>query len=201
MKHIYGTLLFCFALVFASTVVTVAQTTIPEKTQRTAPGNEAPLFGEGQEFVWAEGMMRADNLTEKTELAFDTVTRFECYTRGGRWLVGSEAYCLEAAASVVLGTPTIQIAYFPVKSWGPELILAADSPSASTPICVWSQITINLREKSVIVTDIKKTGPGHEGFHNSCSEVPALQTYHLVYTPIEMMRRKIRAAEHRKSAE
>jgi len=32
-------------------------------------------------FLTAEGVWRADNLNEKTELAFNAVTRLECHTR------------------------------------------------------------------------------------------------------------------------
>lgn len=162
--------------------------------------SDSPLFGTYQEFVWAEGMLRADNLSEKTELAFDTVTRFECYKHGGQSLVGGDAYCLQASAAVSFGIPSIDLSYLPVKSWGPEIILAASSPSADMPICVWSELTINLREKSVMVTDIKKSGIGHEGFNDSCKDVPQSQSYHLVDTSNEMVRRQIRAAKKRDSS-
>jgi hypothetical protein len=55
-----------------------------------------PVLGQGQDqsvklahlFVYAdsisvEGVWRPDNLNEKTELAFDSVTRLECYKHGG----------------------------------------------------------------------------------------------------------------------
>lgn len=172
---------------------------IPVCAQSTGP-KDAPIFKAYPEFMWAEGVLRADNLTEETELPFDTVTRIECYKHGGQLLADSDAYCLEASAGTMLGMPTIDITYLPVKSWGSEMIVAADSPSASMPICVWTQLTINLREKSVMVTDIKKTGKGHEGFNNSCEALPLSQTYLLIDTVSEMTRRRIRAAEKRKSS-
>ena len=41
----------------------------------------------------ADGMWRADNLNDKTELSFDAATRVECYKHGGKALVSSDAYC------------------------------------------------------------------------------------------------------------
>jgi hypothetical protein len=48
----------------------------------------------------AEGVWRADNLNEKTELAFDSVTRLECHKHGGRNLVDTDAYCAQMTVGV-----------------------------------------------------------------------------------------------------
>lgn len=150
-------------------------------------------------FLYAEGVFRPDNLTEKTELAFDTVSRIECYKHGGTDLVNSNAYCMQATASVSLGgNPGLEIDYFPVITWDSEKVIAADSATADLPICTWTQITVNLHDHSVMATDTKKLGKGHEGFNNACEEVPLAQTYHLVDKIDELTRRHIRAAQKSK---
>ena len=92
---------------------------------------------------------------KKTELAFDSVTRIECYKRGGMILVGSEAYCLRAKAAIPLSMLDIELAYFPVLSWNEDRIIAADSSTASFPNCTWTQITVNL-DHSIMATDTRK---------------------------------------------
>ena len=148
--------------------------------------------------LYAEGVFRPDNLTEKTELAFDAVTRIECYRNGGVELVNSNAYCMQATASIALGDPMIEIDYFPVITWDSEKVIAADSATAALPICTWTQITVNLHDHSVMATDTKKLGKGHEGFNNACDAAPLAQTYHLMDKIDELVRRKIRAAQKNK---
>jgi hypothetical protein len=147
----------------------------------------------------AEGVFRADILNEKTELAFDTITHIECYKHGGTILVGSDAYCLQAAAAVSFGMPSIDIAYFPVVTWDKDKVIAADSSTSALPICTWTQITVNLHDHSVMATDTRKLGKGHEGLNNSCDEVPFAQTYHLMDKMQELTRRRLRAAQKTES--
>lgn len=146
------------------------------------------------DFLFADGVWRADNLNEKTELVFDAVTHLECYKHGGKVLVGSDAYCAQMTASIVLGMPDINVEYFPVISWGADKVIAADSSTAAFPICTWTQITVNLQDHSIMATDTRKLGKGHEGFNDSCKEAPLAQTYHLVDKGEEMVRRRVRAA-------
>ncbi len=150
------------------------------------------------DFLFAEGVFRADILNDNTELAFDTVTRIECYKHGGTLLVGSDAYCLQAAASIAFGMPNIDIAYFPVVTWDKDKVIAAGSSTAALPICTWTQITVNLHDHSVMATDTRKLGKGHEGVNNSCDAVPLAQTYHLMDTTQELTRRRLRAAQTKK---
>lgn len=124
------------------------------------------------ESVSAEGMWRADHLNDKTELAFDSVTHLECYKHGGKLLAGSDGYCMQATASVSDGIPGIEIDYYALVSWTTDRIIAADSSTAALPICTWTQITIDLKSKTVMATDNRKLGKGHEGFGNICLEVP-----------------------------
>ena len=165
-----------------------------------------PVFGQGQApklaelsdygtFLTADGVWRPDNLNEKTELAFDAVTHLECYKHGGKDLVGADAYCAQMTASIVLGMPDINVEYLPVISWGADKVIAAESSTAAFPICTWTQITVNLQDHSIMATDTRKLGKGHEGLNNSCLEAPLAQTYHLVDKAQELTRRRVRAAE------
>jgi hypothetical protein len=158
------------------------------------PAKLAELFVH-PDFLSADGVWRADNLNEKTELGFDAVTHVECHKHGGRDLVGTDAYCAQMTASVVFGMPDINVDYLPIISWGTDKVIAADSSTAALPICIWTQITINLQDHSTMATDTRKLGKGHEGFNNSCLEVPLAQTYHLVDKLEELTRRRVRAAQ------
>ena len=161
------------------------------------PAQLAQLNLDG-DFLSAEGVFRADILSDKSELAVDTVTRIECYKRGSTLLVGTDAYCLQATASAMYGIPNIDIDYFPVVTWDKDKVIAANSPTAALPICMWTQITINLHDHSVMATDTRKLGKGHEGVNNACEKVPLAQTYHLMETAQEMARRRLRAAQTKK---
>jgi hypothetical protein len=143
----------------------------------------------------ADGVWRPDNLNEKTELAFDAVTHLECHKHGGKDLVGADAYCAQMTASIVLGRPDITVDYLPVITWDADRVIAADSSTASFPICTWTQITVNLQDHSIMATDTRKLGKGHEGFNDACKEAPLAQTYHLVDKAQELTRRQLRAAE------
>lgn len=147
------------------------------------------------DFLWAQGVWQADNLNEKNEAAYDSVTQLECYKRGGKQLVGSEAYCLQATALISLGVPAIDVAYFPVIVWDEDKVIAAGSSTAQFPICIWTQITISFNDHSIMATDTRKLGKGHEGFMNSCEGLPLAQTYHLMDQTTELVRRAIRATK------
>jgi len=151
------------------------------------------------DFLFADGVWRADNLNEKTELSFDAVTRVECYKHGGKDLVSSNAYCMQATASIIIGMPDIQVDYLPVVVWDQDKVIAASSSTAALPICTWTQITINLHDHSVMATDTRKLGKGHEGINNSCELVPLAQTYHLMEKMQELQRRRSRAAQNKES--
>lgn len=166
--------------------------------QQDQPPELAHLFVYADS-VAAVGVWRPDNLDEKTELAFDAVTRLECYKHGGDDLVDTDAYCVQMTASVVLGLPDIDAEYFPVITWDKEKIIAANSSTAPTPVCFWTQITVNLTDHSIMATDTRKLGKGHEGLNDICKLAPLAQTYHLVDKTQEMARRRQRAAQKQKS--
>lgn len=162
--------------------------------QQGQPAELAHLFVFADS-VNAVGVWRPDNLDEKTELAFDAVTRLECYKHGGNELVDSDAYCAQMTASIMLSVPDIDVEYFPVITWDKEKIIAANSSTASMPICFWTQITVNLQDHSIMATDTRKLGKGHEGMNDICKVAPLAQTYHLVDKTQELTRRRLRAAQ------
>jgi hypothetical protein len=166
------------------------------QAQKAAQLADLNVYGD---FLNADGVWRADNLNDKTELSFDAATRVECYKHGGKVLINSDAYCMQATASIVLGMPDIQVDYLPVVVWDQEKVIAASSSTAAFPICTWTQITINLHDHSVMATDTRKLGKGHEGLNNSCELVPLAQTYHLVEKMQELQRRRLRAAQNKES--
>jgi hypothetical protein len=165
--------------------------------QQDRPAKLAHLFVY-QDSIFVEGVWRSDNLDEKTELASEAVTRLECYKYGGKDLVDSDAYCAQMTPSAVLGmlgTPDIDVEYFPVITWDKEKIIAAASLTAALPVCFWTQITINLQDHSIMATDTRKSGNGHEGLNGVCTVGPLAQTYHLVDKTQEVVRRKQSAAQ------
>src|SRR6266852_1952156 len=107
------------ALVF----IVAAPTRAQEKAAKLADLNDLGHF------LTAEGVWRADNLNEKTENAFPSVTRLECYKHGGKNLVGTEAYCMQASAQIVSGHPDIGVTYYAVIAWDRDKVIAADSPT------------------------------------------------------------------------
>lgn len=175
------------AFVFIVAIIFVASVRAQEK-----PAKLAELYV-SDDFLSAEGVWRADELTDKTETPFPSVTLLECYRNGGKNLVGSDGYCMQATASIMLGNPEIEVDYYPVLSWDKDKLIAANSSTAPRPICIWTQLTINLHDHSVMATDTRKLGKGHEGFANSCELYPLAQTYHLVDKEQELTRRQLRA--------
>src|SRR5260370_40638886 len=98
-------------LVLGLVFVAVAPTHAQEKPAKLADLNDLGHF------LTAEGVWRADNLNEKTENAFPSVTRLECYKHGGKNLVGTEAYRMHASAQIVSGHPDIAVTYYACISW------------------------------------------------------------------------------------
>lgn len=179
-------------------VLVLLGTVAVSRTAGQSSAQERPKLAELRNYgdvLFAEGVWRPDNLNEETEGAFDSVTRLECYKHGGQQLVGSEGYCLQATAKIALGVPAIDVAYYPVLVWDKDKVLAADSSTAQFPICIWSQITIDFNDHSIMATDTRKLGKGHEGFNNACEALPLAQTYHLVDQITERLRRAARAAK------
>jgi len=138
-------------------------------------------------FVHSEGTWVSDNPAKKDGLP--SVAQVGCYKNGGRFLVGdSDAYCMVATARIATSKittkpplPLIDVSYYPVLSWEENRIVAADSPTAPFPTCLWSQITIDRQNHIVSVTDSRKIrkdlGPG------ACEALPLSESYHLMDSP------------------
>ena len=188
MRRILFLLVLCFPLSAIS----------QKKDAEAKPAKLAGVDDYGDSLT-ADGVWRADNLNEKTELTWNSAVHLECYKTGGRQIIGSESYCMEAMAQIISGDfPDIAVIYFPVKRWDKDIVIAADSPTAAFPVCTWTQITINLRERSIMATDTRKQGDGNDGFKNTCKEVPSVQTYHLMDKVEEIVRRQQRKSQQKK---
>jgi hypothetical protein len=190
------------ALAF-SVVLSAGQSFAQKKAVSTEHGTKPAELAELSDlgyFLYADGVWRADNLNEKTEAAFDSVVRLECYKTGGKELVGTNAYCMQATASITFGDlPDVDVRYYAVVSWDKERVIASDSPTGRFPICLWTQITINLHDHSIMATDTRKLGKGHEGLNNVCEKTALAQTYHLVDKGQELARRRIRTVERKEA--
>lgn len=122
--------------------------------------------------VSADGVWRPDNPTKKSEMT-EAVTKLECYRQGGKGLVGTEAFCLEASASAPHGMLTVGFQWLKVVEWSDTQIIAADASS----ICLTSQTVFDLKRKTVTALDIRK--PEARGLNNACDLLPDRQTYYL----------------------
>jgi len=173
--------------------LSMAQVKAAGAQHETKLGKLARLNDSGR-FLFADGVWRSDNPNEKPE-KLDSVSHLECYKSGGQEIVGSDAYCMEATAMITFGhIPNVQVTYYGVVSWDADKVIASDSPADPFPICIWTQITINLRDKSIMATDNRKLGKGHEGLNNVCEKMPLAETYHLFDTADELARRSIEAS-------
>jgi hypothetical protein len=122
--------------------------------------------------VSADGVWRPDNPTGKNEIT-EAVTKLECYRQGGKSLVGTEAFCLEASASAPHGMLTVGFQWLKVVEWSDAQIIATDDSA----ICLTSQTIFDLKRKTVTALDIRK--PEARGFNNACDLLPDRQTYYL----------------------
>ena len=122
--------------------------------------------------VSADGVWRPDNPTEKNETA-EAVVKLECYRQGGKGLVGTEAFCLEAAASAPYGMLNVGFQWLKVVEWSDTQIIATDDSA----ICRTSQTIFDLKRKTVTALEIRK--PEVRGFNNVCDLLPDRQTYYL----------------------
>ncbi len=118
------------------------------------------------------GVWRPDNPTKKNELV-EAVTELSCYRRGGKDLVGTEAFCLQAMALSPNGLLDVSTDWLKVVQWDANQIIAIDDSS----ICVTSQTIFDLKRKTVIALDIRK--PEAQGLQGACNLLPDRQTYYL----------------------
>ncbi len=147
------------ALIYASTWA--------EKTPKLA---EMILDKDGG-WVSVNGVWRPDNPTKKNELV-EAVTELSCYRHGGKDLVGTEAFCLQAMALAPNGLLDVSTNWLKVIQWDATQIIAVDDSS----ICLTSQTIFDLKRKTVIALDIRK--PEAQGLQGACNLLPDRQTYY-----------------------
>jgi hypothetical protein len=147
-------------------------------TFTTARAQEKPKLAElitvDDVGVSASGIWRPDNPTKKNELV-ETVTELSCFRHGGKDLVGTDAFCLQAAATAIPpdGMLDVSTQWLKVIEWNSTQIIATDESS----ICVTSQTIFDLKRKTVISLDIRK--PEAQGMAGACNLLPDRQTYYL----------------------
>jgi hypothetical protein len=137
--------------------------------------------------VSADGVWRPDNPTEKNAIA-EAVVKLECYRQGGKRLVGTEAFCLEALASAPHGMLNVGFQWLKVVEWSDTQIIATDDSA----VCRTSQTIFDLKRKTVTALDIRK--PEARGFNNACDLIPDRQTYYLQDTADYYTQKQLAAA-------
>lgn len=121
--------------------------------------------------VSVSGVWRPDNPTKKNELV-EAITQLSCYRHGGKDLMGTEAFCLQATAMAPDGLLDVSTNWLKVIEWSDTQIIAIDDSS----ICLTSQTIFDVKRKTVIALDIRK--PEAQGFKGACNLVPDRQTYY-----------------------
>jgi hypothetical protein len=130
------------------------------------------ILGTDGSWVSVSGVWRPDNPTKKNELV-EAVTELSCYRHGGKDLVGTEAFCLQAAAIAIADRMMdVSTDWLKVIEWnGTQIIATGDSS-----ICVTQQTIFDLKRKTVIALDIRK--PEAQGLAGACNLLPDRQTYY-----------------------
>lgn len=133
----------------------------------------ASLAVDGEELN-ISGVWRPDNPTKHNEL-MEAVTDLSCFRHGGKELVGTEAFCLQATATVIEPDKMLDVstAWLKVVEWSETQVIATDDSS----ICVTSRTIFDLKRKTVIAVDIRK--PEAQGLGGACNLIPDRQTYYL----------------------
>jgi hypothetical protein len=124
-------------------------------------------------WVSVSGVWRSDNPTKKNEL-IEAVTELYCYRHGGKDLVGTEAFCVQAMAMSPGGLLDVSTGWLKVVEWSATQIIATDDSS----ICLTSQKIFDLKRKTVIALDIRK--PEAQGLDGACKLLPDRQTHYLL---------------------
>jgi len=122
--------------------------------------------------VTVRGVWRPDNLTKENE-PIEADTELSCYRHGGKNLVGTDAFCLQASASAPEGKLYVATQFLKVVEWSDSQIIATDDSA----ICLTSQTIFDLKRKTVIALDIRK--PEARGVFDVCKKLPDRQTYYL----------------------
>ncbi|HET9402731.1 MAG TPA: hypothetical protein VFO34_17425 [Candidatus Acidoferrales bacterium] len=129
------------------------------------------VVGKDGSWVTVSGVWRPDNPTKKNEIT-EAVTELSCYRRGGREIVGTDAFCIQATAMSPEGLLDVSTTWLKVSQWDANQIFATDDSS----ICVTSQTIFDLKRKTVIALDSRK--PESKGLDNACDLLPDRQTFY-----------------------
>lgn len=161
MRQTLGVLLALSAISFTNAVAQVMSAK-PQLAQLIVSADE----------VSANGVFRPDNPTKQNEI-IEAETEFTCFHRGGKELVGTDAFCLQATATAPMGMLTASTQWLKVVEWNAAQIIATDD----SPICVTQETIFDLKRKTVIALDTRK--PEERGLDNACDLLPDRQTYYL----------------------
>ena len=151
--------------------VTLAALVLSSAGAQQKPKLAQMILDKDGAWVSVSGVWRPDNPTKKNELV-EAVTELDCYRHGGRELVGTEAFCLQAMAMSPDGLLDVSTEWLKVVQWDSNQIIATDDSS----ICLTSQTIFDLKRKTVIALDIRK--PEAQGLQGACNLLPDRQTYY-----------------------
>jgi hypothetical protein len=153
-------------------VVIFTVLTLASSGAQKTPKLAALILDKDGGWVSVSGVWRPDNPTKKNELV-EAVTELSCFRHGGKDLVGTEAFCLQAMAMSPGGLLDVSTDWLKVVEWSATQIIATDDSS----ICLTSQTIFDLKRKTVIALDIRK--PEAQGLGGACNLIPDRQTYYL----------------------
>jgi hypothetical protein len=128
-------------------------------------------------WVSVTGVWRPDNPTKKNELMEAVTelscTELSCFRHGGKGLVGTEAFCLQATAMSPSGLLDVSTAWLKVVDWNADQLIATDDSS----ICLTARTIFDLKRKTVMALDVRK--PEAQGVAGACNLLPDRQTYYM----------------------
>jgi hypothetical protein len=160
-----------YAMKKSLAIIILAILTFASAWAQKAPKLAGLIVDKDGGWVSGSGVWRPDNPTKKNELV-EAVTELSCYRHGGKELVGTEAFCLQAMAISPNGLLDVSTDWLKVIEWSSTQIIATDESS----ICITSQTIFDLKRKTVIALDIRK--PEAQGLAGACNLLPDRQTYY-----------------------
>lgn len=140
-----------------------------------APAEEKPKLALAEvslDSVSVTGVWRPDNPTKENNV-IEAVYELTCFRHGGKTMVGTEAWCLEAAASAPMGMLDVSTNWLKVIEWSKTQLIATND----SHVCATTQTTVDLQTRTAIDLDIRKTNA--TGLNNVCKSLPERQTYYL----------------------
>jgi hypothetical protein len=140
-----------------------------------APAEKKPKLATAElsaSSISVTGVWQPDNPTKQNKL-IEAVYKLTCFRHGGKALVGTEAWCLDATASVPMGMLDLTTTRLKVIEWNSTQLIAIDE----SPDCITTQTIVDLQSGTVSGLDIRK--PKATGLNNICKSLPDRQTYYL----------------------